>query len=176
MSLTIEQEKLRDTDRLEDLLAELRRAVRIDDAAAISSAIDKIAEFGLDTRFQELRDRGLDATLEAAGPAIAGRVSGIAAIVAEIAPAGSDFERGIEIAESGEESLLFPRIASVASRAVDILDELKTTVETMKANVEAAGKQFEKADDIEEMFEAVKGALDLLEDMRDQARSLGGGS
>jgi hypothetical protein len=82
-------------------------------------------------------------------------------IADQLSPLRQTLQAGAEIADSGQASLFFPRVASTLVQAEELLNSLLSTVEIFKAEIESVQDDFDLAK-VTNLIEKVKSASDEL--------------
>lgn len=86
----------------------------------------------------------------------------MAEIADQLSPLRQTFQAGAEIADSGQASLFFPRVASTLVQVEEMLNSLLTTAENFKAEIESARGDF-NLKKVKGLVKKVKSAGDELE-------------
>ncbi len=165
MPISAEQERrLREEATLENLIAQGLQAVESENANTIDAVRQKLRNFRDNvTTFLDLQDQ-TSAAIGAlnASQAAAGRRQ--LAIIAEgMSTAGAVFASAALIAESGKESLLFPRLAATAASTLELFKELESAAKKIK---EGAANVAD-VDSLLALIETVKGTLGDLKNKAD---------
>ena len=82
-------------------------------------------------------------------------------IADQLSPLRQTYQAGAEIADSGQASLFFPRVASTLVQTEELLNSLLTTVDNFKTEIGSVRGDFDIAR-VKDLIESVKSAGDKL--------------
>lgn len=144
---------------LESLIASAMAALRDGGAESIQELRLELTRFDDDNfRYPNLQDKARKALHSLnAGQVDAGRQA-LAELTESIGGQGRVFAAAARIAESGGESLLFPRLAATASSLLELVGEFQKTVDELKR----AGGEVARLSDVFDLLEGVRSSLQRL--------------
>lgn len=133
----------RDKSELILLIGDFMAARRQQNDSAIAQATAALHEFSQNTAFPNLQTKA-SATIAAATVAdINEGLRRMADIAEQLSPLRQTFQAAAEIAEDGQTSLFFPRVASTLVQVQELLSSMLETAKTFEADVSAIREGFD---------------------------------
>lgn len=159
MALTVDELRTREAAQLEELVAGVMAARRAGDRATLDGALAALVDFKARTPFPDLQAEAEMARSAAVAELSAVALEELARIADRATAAGSGFKVATMIAESGKKDLLFPALAATAARGVELLDQFRDAIATVRESLD----DIDELGDVPNAVEAVREAFRELQ-------------
>lgn len=150
------------------LIGRLMEARRTNDGDAKEAVTSELQQFAQKTAFPNLATKANVTIVVSSIDDMKEGLVRMSEIADQLSPLRQAFQAGAEIADSGQASLFFPRVASTLVQANEMLNSLLTTAENFKTEVTNAREDFDlrnfqalidklrtSSDDLQERLEAL---------------------